>query len=140
MFEKVCAVMDESQIQLDQFLMDEFERYFLEMGTGTGGLIRNPFCTAFNASIIPDEIQEEFLNLKNDSLARDLFKKKLVTNFGCAIYQSYSKASLTALRIFVSFASNYVCEAGFSTLVDIKTSNVNRLDAWDDMRLALTNP
>ncbi|XP_068238516.1 zinc finger BED domain-containing protein 5-like [Palaemon carinicauda] len=120
MFEKVCAVMDESQIQLNQFLVDEFVRYFPEMGRGTGGLIRNPFCTAFNASIIPDEIQEEFLNLKNDSLARDLFKKKLVTHFWCTMYQSYSKASLTALRIFVPFASTYVCEAGFSILVNIK--------------------
>ena len=46
---------------------------------------------------------------------------------------------MTALRVLVPFASTYLCEAGFSTLFNIKTKNRNRLDVGDDMRLALTN-
>ena len=55
------------------------------------------------------------------------------------MHQTYPNVSLTALRILVPFASTYLCEAGFSALVDIKTKNRNRLNVEDDIRLALTN-
>ncbi|XP_076320060.1 protein FAM200A-like [Tachypleus tridentatus] len=150
MFEKLCGVMDESQIQLDQFLKDEItehlqslekevKHYFPELSQEQEALVRNPFCTELDVSSIPDDIQDEFLDLRNDSSARDLFKVKSVTLFWCAMYQSYSKVSMIALRVLVPFASTYLCEAGFSTLVNIKTKNRNRLDVGDDMRLALTN-
>ena len=150
MFEKLCGVMDESPNQLDQFLKDEIiehlqslekevERYFPELSQEQEALVRNPFCMELDVSSIPDDIQDEFLDLRNDSSARDLFKEKSMTQFWCAMYQSYSKVSMTALRVLVPFASTYLCEAGFSTLVNIKTKNRNRLDVGDDMRLALTN-
>ncbi|XP_076339961.1 zinc finger BED domain-containing protein 5-like [Tachypleus tridentatus] len=150
MFEKLCRVTDESQIQLDQFLKDEItehlqslekevERYFPELSQEQEVLVRNPFCTERDVSSIPDDIQDEFLDIRNDSSARDLFKVKSVTQFWCAMYQSYSKVSMIALRVLVPFASTYLCEAGFSTLVNIKTKNRNRLGVGDDMRLALTN-
>ena len=81
---------------------------------------------------IPDNIPDEFLDLMNDSSARDLFKVKSVP-------QSYTKVSMIALSVLVPFASTYLCEAGFSTLVNIKTKNRNRLNVGDNMRLALTN-
>ena len=150
MFEKLCGVMDESPNQLDQFLKDEIiehlqslekevERYFPELSQEQEALVRNPFCMELDVSSIPDDIQDEFLDLRNDSSARDLFKEKSMIQFRCAMYQSYSKVSMTALRVLVPFASTYLCEAGFSTLVNIKTKNRNRLDVGDDMRLALTN-
>ena len=150
MFEKLCGVTDESQIQLDQFLKDEitehlqsleneFERSFPELSQEQEALVRNPFCTELDVSSIQDDIQDEFLDLRNDSSARDLFMVKSVTQFWCITYQSYTKVSMIALRVLVPFASTYLWEAGFSTLVNIKTKNRNRLDVGDDMRLALTN-
>ena len=41
--------------------------------------------------------------------------------------------------IILLFDSTYLCEAGFSTIVSIKTKNRNRLDVGDDMRLTLAN-
>ncbi|XP_068212635.1 zinc finger BED domain-containing protein 5-like [Palaemon carinicauda] len=142
--------MDESHIQLDQFLKDEItkhlqslekevKRYFPELSQEQEALVRNPFCTELDVSSIPDEIQDEYLDLRNDSSARDLFKVKSVTQFWCGMYQSYSKISMIALHVLVPFASTHLCEAGFSTLVNMKTKNRNRLDVGDDMRLALTN-
>ena len=145
MFEKLCGVMDESQFLKGeitehlQSLEKEFEHYFPELSQEQEALVRNPFCTELDASSIPDKIQDEFLDLRNDSSAHDLFKVKSVTQFWCALYQSYSKVSMIALRVLVPFASTYLCEAAFSTLVNIKTKNRNRLDVGDDMRLALTN-
>ncbi|XP_076065336.1 zinc finger BED domain-containing protein 5-like [Oratosquilla oratoria] len=149
MFEKLCGMMDESQLQLDQFLKDEItghfqslkkgvECYFPELSQEQEALVRNPFSTKLDVSSIPDEIQDEFFNLRNDSSAHYL-KVKSVTQFWCAMYQSYSKVSMIALRVLVPSASTYLCEAGFSTFVNIKTKNRNILDVGDDMRLALTN-
>ena len=44
----------------------------------------------------------------------------------------------SALNILVPFATTYLCESGFSTLVSIKTKPRNRLDPEDDMRVAIT--
>ena len=55
------------------------------------------------------------------------------------MHQTYPNVSVIALRILVPFASTYLCEAGFSALVDIKAKNRNRLNVEDDLRLALTN-
>lgn len=150
MFEKLCGVMDESEGELDQFLKDEitghlesleeeFQQYFPELTEEEEALVRNPFSATLDISSIPDEVQDEFLDLRNDSTARDLFREKSVTQFWCTMHQSYSKVSMLALRVLLPFASTYLCEAGFSTLVHIKTKNRNRLDIEDDMRLALTN-
>ncbi|XP_076055191.1 zinc finger BED domain-containing protein 5-like [Oratosquilla oratoria] len=150
MFEKLCGVMDESQLQLDQSLKDditehlqslekEVECYFPELSQEQEALARNPFSTEHDVSSIPDEIQDEFLDQRNESSAHDLFKLKSVTQFWCTMYQSYSKVSMIAFRVLVPFASTYLYETGFSTLVNIKTKNRNRLDVGNDMRLALTN-
>uniref|UniRef100_UPI00358E95EF SCAN domain-containing protein 3-like n=1 Tax=Myxine glutinosa TaxID=7769 RepID=UPI00358E95EF len=149
MFEKLCGVMDESEGELDQFLKDEitghlesrekeFQRYFPDITGEEVALVRNPFSATLDVSSLPDEVQDELLDLRNDSLARDLFQEKSVTQFWCAMHQSYSKVSMLTLRV-LPFASTYLCEARFSTLVHIKTKTRNRLDVEDDMRLALTN-
>ena len=76
-------------------------------------MVRNPFCTELDVYRSPDYIQDEFLDLMNDSSARNLFKVK-------SLSQSYTQVNMIALRVFVPFASTYVCEAGFSTLVNIE--------------------
>ena len=69
-----------------------------------------------------------WIYIRNDSSARDIFKVKSVTQFWCAMYQSYTKVSMIVLCVLVPCDSNYMCEAGFSTLVNIKTKNRNILD------------
>ena len=76
-FEKCYGMMDESQIHLDQFLNDEItehlqslekvECYFPELSQEQDALVRNPFCTELDISSIQDNIQDEFLDLRNDS-------------------------------------------------------------------------
>ena len=45
---------------------------------------------------------------------------------------------MEALRIIVPFTSNYLCESGFSSLMQIKSKTYNKLDVEDDIRLAIT--
>ena len=49
-----------------------------------------------------------------------------------------SQLAERALKVLVPFAATYLCEAGFSALLHIKTKARNRLDASDDMRVALS--
>ena len=51
---------------------------------------------------------------------------------------SYSKTTEKALLILIPYMSKYLREAGFSTLLQIKTKQRNRLDVEDDQRCALS--
>ena len=51
---------------------------------------------------------------------------------------SYSKTTEKALHILIPCMSKYLREAGFSTLLQIKTKQRNRLNVEDDQRCALS--
>ena len=57
--------------------------------------------------------------------------------FWCAMRHSYPNVVLLSLWVLVPFASTYLCESGFSTLLQIKTQARHRLGVQDDTRLAL---
>jgi hypothetical protein len=109
------------------------QRYFPELSEDEAAVVKN----RFHASL--DVADVEFLELRNDSTARDLFQEKTLTEFWCAMRRSYPNVALLAFRVLVPFASTYLWESGFSNLLQIKTKARNRLDVQDDMRLALTN-
>ena len=119
-------------------LMEEFQHYFPDTEQVEFDLVRNPFSRALAVGDIPDELQDEFLELSNGSSARDVFNEKSLAQFWCDMRRTYTRVSTFALRNLLPFASTYLCETGFSTLVNIKTKSRNRLDVQSDMRLALT--
>ena len=82
-------------------------------------------------------MQDEFTELRNDSTAHDLLQEKTLTELWCAA-AAYPNVVLLSLWVLVPFASTYLCESGFSTLLQIKTKARNRLDVQNDRRLALT--
>jgi hypothetical protein len=150
MFEHLCTTAEASEAGIVenlkeeigdhlQFLETEMQRYFPELSEDEAAVVRNPFHALLDVADVPDEVQDEFLELRNDSTARDLFQEKTLTEFWCAMRRSYPNVALLAFRVLVPFASTYLCESGFSTLLQIKTKARNRLDVQDDMRLALTN-
>lgn len=149
MFEKLCSVIDESEGEINENLTEEIaehlesltnelERYFPELKEEETRLIRNPFSASLDVTSIPDELQDEFLDLRNDSSARDLFSEKLLNQFWCIISKSYPNVAMLAFRVLVPFVSTYLCESGFSTLLNLKTKTRNQLNVEHDMRLALT--
>ena len=50
----------------------------------------------------------------------------------------FPQLAKSALNILVPFATTYLRESGFSTLVSIKSKPRNCLDRRDDMRVAIT--
>ena len=66
------------------------------------------------------------------------FDSMHLATFCCAQLEMFPQLAKSALKILVPFAKTYLCETGFSTLVNIKTKPRNRLDPGDDMRVAIT--
>ena len=57
----------------------EFIKYFSHIDDDELGLIRNPFILPVDK--VSDSVQDEFLELKVDSCATNLFNKKSITEF-----------------------------------------------------------
>ena len=60
-----------------------------------------------NIADVPDEVQDEFTELRNDSTAHDLLQEKMLTKFWCDMHHSYPNVELLSLRVLVPFASTY---------------------------------
>ena len=119
-------------------LEKELNRYFPDVAEEEESkLVRNPFSLHLDISEISDDLQDELINMRNDSSARELFLEKSLSQFWVSMQLPYPKISRAALKIVVPFVSTYLCERGFSTLVQIKTKARNKLDVQDHMRLAL---
>lgn len=119
-------------------LTTQFKRYFPGINNDTieSKLIRDPFQR--EVSDVPDSMQEEFLELKNDSVSKDLFNTKNLEEFWVSVQGSYPLLAENALRVLIQFSSTYLCEAGFSALVHVKTKFRNKLEVESDLRCALS--
>ena len=87
MFEHQCAAIEASETgimenlkeEIDlQSLESEIKRYFTELSEQEAAVVRNLFHVSLNVADVPDEVQEEFLELWNESTARDLLQEKNV--------------------------------------------------------------
>ncbi len=101
MFENLSAVLDENEDSLLgpllktevtqhlRSLESELNMYFQEFEEEEGKLVRNPFSGILDITTIPSEVQDEFLDLKHDSPAKDLYEEKSLNVFWCSMHQSY---------------------------------------------------
>ena len=100
-------------------------------------LERNPFIIIVED--IPEEMENEFLSLVNNTSMKDLFKQEdNISDIWAAISSRYLKICLFTLRVLLSFSSTYLYEKGFSTLLNIKSKARNILQAEREMRCALS--
>lgn len=81
---------------------------------------------------------KELIDLTSESSAKQMFMEESLTKFWCGTMKCYPGISSLALKFLLPFATTYLCESGFSTLVNIKTQKQSKLNIEDDMRLALS--
>ena len=121
-----------------QSLENEFKKYFPDLEEGSDVFPRNPFSVMMDIATIPEEVQDELFELRNDSAGREIFMTKSLSQFWSSMLTSYPKLSTEALHVIVPFASTYLCKSGFSALMHIKPKARNQLDVEDDMRIAIS--
>ncbi len=61
-----------------------------------------------------------------------------VKQFWCEQISAYPSLAIRAMHVLVPFTTTYLCETGFSALLNMKSKWRNRLDVSDDMRVALS--
>ena len=154
MFDEVCQMVKSTSADYSQnmesivrlasqhltALKAEVGRYFPELGESDAKLIRNPFNV--NVLNVPAPILEQLIDIQTDSTARDLRPETKITDFWCQIRQSYPAVSSLAIKSLLTFPTTYLCESGFSAMIQMKNKYRARLYVESDLRVALstTNP
>ena len=105
MFENVSD-LHESRIDLAEQLKSEISqhlhalekelnRYFPNiLDEEEINLAKNPFASQLDISKISDDLQDELLEMRNDSSAHDLFVEKPLSQFWVSIQPSYAKINM----------------------------------------------
>ena len=117
-----------------KILDEEISRYFPNVPDTPFALARSPF--TIRVEDIPENTQE-FIELITIDAAKTYFSSMSVTKFWIKSLQSYPVLSEIALRLILPFPTTYLCEAGFSSLLVIKSKYRSRLAAENDLRCAL---
>ncbi|XP_049964484.1 protein FAM200B-like [Schistocerca serialis cubense] len=107
-----------------QHLIDEFE------------LATDPFHV--DVDLLPDRLQEEVLEIKNDSTGKYDFEKMDKPLFWVKYLMVYPSTTEQALKLYLPFSSTYLCERAFSVVVAIKNKLRSKLSIANDLRCAVS--
>ena len=121
-------------------LRKEFFIYSPEISNVDLELVRKP--CAIPIQKVTGDLQDELIDLRNDSACKKMFKTLSICEFWIRACVSYPRVGKECIKVLLPFCIMFLCETGFSTLVQIKTKARNRLNVKDGMRCALssTNP
>ena len=89
--------------------------------------------------ILSEELQEEFLEMKCNSTAKDDFEAMSLNSFWAKYLHIYKNVGSVAIRTLLPFSSTYLCESELSALVSMKTKFRNKLECEADLRCALSS-
>ncbi|XP_067930979.1 protein FAM200A-like [Watersipora subatra] len=99
-------------------------------------ITRNPF--QHPVKEIPEELQEEFAELVNNSALKDDLRSMSIDQFWLSARNISPLIAEKAIKILTPFSSTYLCEVGFSSMLHLKTERRYRLDLESDLRCALS--
>ncbi|XP_035226238.1 protein ZBED8-like [Stegodyphus dumicola] len=123
-------------------LRKQFSDYFPDLDTRTVRWTVDPF--KCEIALIPEEpsgLAEAILELRSNIEARIQLESK--PNLSSFWMSKAAKAFIIAheevVKKLLPFRTTYLCEQGFSTLMNIKTKNRNPLNAEDCIQIALTS-
>ena len=110
-----------------QTLENEFHRYYQDINSESQIWLMTRNLFVVDVLQLPEEFQEEFLEMKADSTMKDDFHLLTLEKFWINRFLVNSKVASLALQTLVPFSSTYLCEMGFSALVLTKSKQRNRL-------------
>ena len=90
---------------------------------------------------LPEGLAEALLELHSNSEACMEFQNKadLSSFWMSKAAKAFKIAHVGATKMLLPFTTTYLCEQGFSTLVNLKTKYRNRLDPEDSIHVAVTS-
>ena len=130
-------ISDQLQQNIDRHLealREKLEQYFPKNDV-VPEWVTQPFLVELEDE---DPLKEAHIELKVCGGSKTAFNAMTFVDFWLNQIQSLPILSKTALNLITPFPTTYLCEAGFSTLLAIKTKARNKLNVEADMRLAIT--
>jgi len=125
-----------------EVLSTNFEGYFSDIDDlGMESVwIQNPFSFDILRLRDSDSAIDDFIDFQEDPRKKADFERAGmdVKQFWCEQIAPYPNLAMRALKVLVPFTTTYLCETGFSALLNLKSKWRNRLDVSDDMRVALS--
>ncbi|XP_067932817.1 zinc finger BED domain-containing protein 5-like [Watersipora subatra] len=82
-------------------------------------------------------MQEELIDLLNDSGPHDRFENCILSKFWCTLIPFYPKLSEVALKVLHIFPNSYKCKQGFFSFLYMKSKYRSRLNVEDDLGVSL---
>lgn len=117
---------------------ENFEKYFPFLNTEQYDWIRNPFVSSDVSALNINE-EEELILLSSDRGLRLKRNEMSSEEFWISLEKEYPLIAKNAINKLLLFSTSYLCEVGFSTLLNIKTKKRTRIgNLEEEMRVALS--
>ncbi|KAJ1142762.1 hypothetical protein NDU88_009075 [Pleurodeles waltl] len=128
------ALNEEPYLSQLHFYLQE---YFPEDEVEPIKWVRDPF----NAEIpqhLSNEEAEQLIDISSDSALKVQFQSLSLLQFWCQTQDEYPVISKIALRVLIPLATSYLCEAGFSAVVVIKSKYRAKIHLEKEMGVAIS--
>ena len=102
--------------------------------------IMHPFSFDISTMSDNDAVKDDLIDFQTDPRKKATFEKSGmdIQQFWCEQIAANPCIAIKAMNVLVPFTTTYLCEIGFSALLNLKSKWRNRLDVSDDMRVTLS--
>ena len=101
--------------------------------------IVNPFAYKLEKMENSDEDKEHLIEMQACQATKLLYESSSLEVFWCSVQTGYPTLAKRALKILVPFATTWLCESGFSSLLYIKNKYRNAMNPENDLRISMTH-
>ena len=122
-------------------LKNNFDCYFEgTINNSTAPCITHPFEAKLESIADDDLCKDGLIDLQCSTTLHSKFMScdGDFSKFWCGLVKEFPMLTKRAFEVIIPFATTYLCEAGLSSLLTIKTKLQSRLVPKDDMRVALS--
>jgi hypothetical protein len=118
--------------------LEWFAKYFAKGNVEKFPWIQDPFHSQAPPEFTSQE-EESPIELSCDNNLQTIFACSDLVEFWITIRNEYPTLSLKAMRIFIPFATSYLCEAGFSAIAVINSKYLSKINVEQEMRVAVSS-
>jgi hypothetical protein len=126
-----CMIL--SLQKLKEKLLSYFPEQDSEASDGRRWIL-NPFLDMLvQLANLPAKLKENLIDIAADGMLKMEFHSQKIDVFWIKRKVEYPELASEALKVLVPFATSYLCELTFSSMVDLKTKKRNRLQLENDL-------
>lgn len=119
-------------------LEESLDKYFPDLDISEYDWINDPFDKNISLTEFSLEEEEELAEIRNNRTLLSKYKNVPLNEFWIHVEKIHDKIGKKALKILLQFSTSYLCEQGFSTLVNIKTNKRMKMEfIEEEMRVCL---